>query len=333
MKRSKIDGRPSLAAVLLAAALLGGCGAAADPASTSSPAAAPTRGASHSAVAAPSPDAAVEQAAQGYLTGRAQALVPGSAEALSVCLLPGSPAAAAEPFVAAGRILLFAECGVEVVAVASIADTAAAPPAFYHGSEPVTAASLTLQEPGLVRAIVFATVTSGLTLSDGRLLEEASEHVLTLILIRGKWRVFRDRYLDARQAAWLAAGGASGRQVAAARARRTAYQRSRRVAAIPEGAVREFVRLLGAGRYTDADLYLAFAFHGTAEGMGSTLRSVRLLTLHTKGKPSDGKATVVAGLQVEPRLSLWNDGLNVRFFSLERGAYGAWRIVGISSGP
>lgn len=315
----------SLPLALFALFLPAGCGSSA-PAS-----AAPTAVLAPSVSVSPtdaSPVAAVRDAVTGYIAARQRALVAGGADVLSGFLAPGSPAAA-ESFVAAGRVQILAQQGLQVVAAAPSTQIVA-PPAFYQGTEPITADAVAGEGP--LRAVVFARESGVLTLSDGREMTQNFDHVLTLVSYEGQWVVFNDRYLDEDRAAWLEAGGAAGWQVRAARRQWTAYELSRRRAYTPASAVRAFIALLAARRYAEADLFLAFDFHGTAAGMGGTFRRMKLVSSELRGKPQPGEAVVVAGLQVVPRYSLWNKGLNVRFFRLrQQGAF--WSIVDISSGP
>lgn len=317
----------SLPLALFALFLPAGCGSSAPASAAPTAVLAPTVSVSPTEA---SPVTAVRDTVTAYIAARQRALVAGGADVLSGFLAPGSPAAATEPFVAAGRVQILAQQGLQVVAAAPSTQIAA-PPSFYQGAEPL-AADVGTTDEGALRAVVFARESGALTLSDGRQVKQLVDHVLTLVLYEDQWVVFRDRYLDRDRAVWLEAGGAAGWQVRAARRQWTAYELSRRRAYTPASAVRAFIALLAARRYAEADLFLAFDFHGTAEGMGGTFRRMKLVSSGLRGKPQPGEAVVVAGLQVVPRYSLWNKGLNVRFFRLrQEGAF--WSIVDISSGP
>jgi hypothetical protein len=97
--------------------------------------------------------------------------------------------------------------------------------------------------------------------------------------------------------------------------------------------VRAFVFLLGVRRYPQAGLCLSPAFGGTAQAMGATLRSIRFVSAARFAMPSPTRTVLRVIVRVRPRLAVWNNGLNVRFFTLSRGVGGVWRISALDTGP
>jgi hypothetical protein len=284
------------------------------------------------APAQPAPAAAVADAARAYLVARDLAALAGAQPRLLADLLQtGSPAASAEPLVAAGRALVAARHG--VLYVDAVTQVGLGPVAFFRGAQPVTPASLS-GGSGLLRAEVACTVTSRITAADGTLRALRVDHVVTLVAgPAGGWLVCQDDYADPQQAEALAAAGAPAWQVRAAQQRVRALARVRRASATPTGAVRAFVSLLSARRYLQAGFCLSPAFGGSARAVGATLRAVHLVAAVLAGPPSPGKTVLRVTLRVRPRLALWNEGLNVRFVTLRRAAGGVWRIGSIDTGP
>ena len=281
---------------------------------------------------AQAPAKAVADAARAYLVARDQAVLAGAAlHILTLRLQPGSPAAAAEPLVATGRALVAARRGALCVGASTRVGLGSV--AFFQGAEPV-AASHASGGAAHTRAEVVAHVLSRITAADGTRQTLVTDHVLTLLADQtGGWLVYEDDYVDPQQAEALAAAGAPGWQVSAARQRVRDLARVRLASVTPAGAVRAFVSLLGARRYLDAGLCLSPAFDGTGRAVGATLRSVRLVATAPFAAPSPARTVLRVTLRVRPRFALWNNGLNVRFFTLTRVPGGAWRISAIDTGP
>ncbi len=277
-------------------------------------------------------------AVRDYLATRDRALVPGGTfTELTGMLCPGSPAEAQEPAVARGRAVLAARSGLCCADVSTGVDVTPGAVAFYAGAVPVAPADVpgkcAEDTPGL-RATVVATVVGRFTWSDLSTTAVREDHVLVLAWTGEHWSVFDDRYAEARLAGWLEAGGAGAQRVREARRWAARAERTRRLATTPEAAVRSFVTLLDRRRYPEADLLLAPAFGGTAEGMGMWLDNVRVVGLRQVERSSSGQSRLLVTLDVEARPSPWNEGKNLRWFTLVRnGESGPWRISAIDSGP
>jgi hypothetical protein len=277
------------------------------------------------------PVEAVTGAVRTYLAARDQAVLAGARPGvLAAWLQPGSPAAAVEPLVATGRTLVAARRG--ALYVGALTQVSLGPVAFFQGAEPVTA-SLVSAGDALTRAEVVCRCSSRITAADGTQQTLLADHVLTLLAgSPGGWLVYQDDYVDPEQAEALAAAGAPRWQVWAAHQRVRGLARVRRASVTAPGAVRAFISLLGARRYVEAGFCLDPTF-GTAQAMGATLRSVRLVSAQSFGASSQTKTVLRVTLRVQSRLALWNDGLNVRFVTLDRAAGGAWRISAMDTGP
>lgn len=295
----------------------------ATPSSSSRPAA---------AAAAQAPAKAVADAARGYLIARDQAAVAGAApNMLALRLQAGSPAAAVEPLAATGRTLVAAGRG--TLYVGALTHVGLGPVAFFQGTEPVVASHVSAVDAG-ARAEVVARVSSRVTAADGSQRTLLADHVVTLVADKaGVWLVYQDEYADPQQAEALAAAGAPSWQVSAADKRVADLARVRRASATATGAVRAFISLLGTRRYVEAGFCLSSAFGGTARAMGATLRTVRLVSAAPFAAPSPTRTVLRVTLRVRARIAVWNDGLNVRFFTLTRAPGGAWRIGAIDTGP
>ena len=282
---------------------------------------------------AASADAVVGRVVRDYLTTRDSALVPGAAaDSLPRCLVPGSPAAAVEPLVAKGRVLVKAQAGLQYVGTAT--RIALQPASFYRGADPVTPAEATSGRSGVSRAVLWARAVSLLNVSDGTSERVVTDHIITVLAVGGAWRVFEDDYFEDRQVTYLVAGGASEWQVGVATELKAQFDRARRASSAPETALRSFVGLLNAREYVEANFYLSPRYGGTAQGIGRTLRSIRFVSAKPSGTPTADKVVLLATLQVTPRLALWNEGINERFITLERAGGGsAWRITAIDTGP
>ena len=317
-----------VAAAALLIVPLGACRGAGGAAENASP---PSSSHLPVAATAPAPAKAVADAARAYLVARDQAVLAGaSPNMLAPRLQVGSPAAAVEPLVARGRVLVAGRSG--ALYVGAETRVSLGPVAFFQGAQPVT---MSLVSAGAhTRAEVVARTSSLITAADGTRQALLAEHVLTLVVDRaGAWLVYQDDYVDRQQAEALAAAGAPSWQVAAARQRVSDLVHLRRASATPVGAVRAFVFLLGVRRYPQAGLCLSPAFGGTAQAMGATLRSIRFVLAARFAMPSPTRTVLRVIVRVRSRLAVWNNGLNVRFFTLSRGVGGVWRISALDTGP
>ena len=318
-----------IVAALTGAAALAACG---KPGASGGPSTASATDPAAAASVAPAQAAA--DAARAYLVSRDLGAVAGARrDRLLKWLQPGSPAAAVEPLVAAGRALVAARRG--MLYVGATTDVSLGPVAFFQGSEPVTAAHISFAGEAVARAEIVCQTSSSLTSADGVHHTVVADHALTLIAAGpGPWLVYEDDYADPQQAEALAAAGASSWQVWAARQRVRDAARVRRACTTADGTVRAFFSLLDAGRYLEAGFCLSPDFGGTARAMGATLRSIRLVAAAPSGPSSATRTVLRVTLRVQPRLALWNAGLNVRFITLERaGAAEPWRIGAINTGP
>ena len=322
-------GCASAAAALMLALPLASCGTpTARSAATSTPSASPA-----ASTAAPAQVAAAD-AAHAYLIARDLAIVAGTdQDQLVERLQPGSPAVAVEPLVATGRALLEAQRGTQYVD--AVTRVSLGPFAFFQGAEPVTASAISPSGHPVTRAEVVCQTLSRLTTADGSQRAVVTDHIVTLVAAAsGKWLVYEDDYVDRQQAEWLAAAGAPNWQVWAAHQRVKDLARVRRASATAVGAVRAFVDLLHARRYLEAGFCLGPGFGGTAQGVGATLRDISFIAAAQSGTPSPARTVLRVTLRVRPRLALWNEGVNVRFFTLDRqGVSGPWRITAIDTGP
>ena len=284
------------------------------------------------APAQPALAAAVADVARSYLVSRDQAALAGAQpRLLTDRLQPGSPAALVEPLTAAGRALVAARQG--LLYVRAVTQVGLGPVAFFRGAQPVAPTSAS-DGSGLLRAEVVCTVVSRITAADGTVRTLQADHVVALAAgAASGWLVCQDDYADPQQAEALAAAGAPAWQVRAAQQRVRALTHVRHASRTPAAAVRTFVTLLNARRYLEAGFCLSPAFGGSARAVGATLRTVRLVAAAPEGPSSPGKKVLRVTLRVRPRLALWNEGLNVRFVTLCRGAGGVWRLGSIDTGP
>jgi hypothetical protein len=343
--------------LLLVAALLGGCGGnvGSPPADSGASSSSTAPGVAAGTMPSPTvsgvpgneataPVARVEAAVRQYLEARDRALVPGGAYTELVALLcPGSPAAAMEPAVARGRAAVAADAGLCCAAAATTVEMGAGSATFYAGEQPVEPARAIAEGTGApddesasggLRAVAVAAATTDLTWSDLSTSAVRQDHVLLLSLVQGRWLVYDDRYAEARLAEWLTAGGAGAAQVGWARNWAAQARRTFRLAATPESTVHGFVALLDRRRYPEANLLLDPSFGGTAQGMGMWLHSIRVVAVDRESQTDASDARLRVTVTVSARPSPWNDGENVRWFTMvRRTATGPWRISAIDSGP
>jgi hypothetical protein len=214
--------------------------------------------------------------------------------------------------------------------------------AFYRGTEPLEpgrvpamACDASGDLPGeVLRAVAVASCRSRFTWSDLSTTTLRQDHVILLAPSRGRWCVYSDRYQEPRLAGWLRAGGAGTQQVRWAQTWATLAQQVRHSARTPQSAVRRFIEMLDERRYPEAGLLLDPAFGGTAQGMGMWLKSVHVVAIRPAAEDG-GEVRLLVTLDVQARPSPWNDGENVRWFTLVRrgSASNPWRISAIVSGP
>lgn len=329
MSRPRTQAFASIVATLALAASLAACGKRG---AASSASVGPTAHLATAASAAPAESVAAT--ARAYLVSRDRAVVAGARQdRLLECLQPGSPAASVESLVATGRAIVAARLGTLYVAAST--HVSLGPVAFFQGTEPVTASHLTFAADAVTRAEVVCQTSSDLATADGVQHTAVEDHAITLVAAEaGRWRIYEDDYAEPQQAEALAAAGAPSWQVWAAHQRVRDLARVRVASATAGGAVAAFVSLLDARRYVEAGFCLDPGFGATARAMGATFRSISVVAVAPSSPASADRVVLRVTLRVQPRLALWNAGLNVRFVALQRAGVGKpWRIVAMNTGP